>query len=314
MEIWQFIKEKLEASVSVMLLFVADSDGSSPGKPGFKMAVAGDNSFTGTIGGGIMEYKLVEMARQLMAENKKEILLKWQHHDKNQPADQSGMICSGSQLNVFMPLSLIDIQVVDQITAGTPVTIQLSQNGIALRETAPQEMSLRFLYESDLEWLYTEKINERPVIHIIGGGHVSLALSELMCFLGFYSKVYDDRPELNTILQNFFANEKILVSGYEELGTLVNDTVNDYAVVMTMGYRTDKIALLQLLKKEFYYLGMMGSITKVETLFNELKEEGIDEALLKKVFTPIGININSKTAQEIAVSIAAEIINEKNKI
>jgi xanthine dehydrogenase accessory factor len=82
---------------------------------------------------------------------------------------------------------------------------------------------------------------------------------------------------------------------------------------MTIGYRTDKIALQQLLKKEFYYLGMIGSEHKIETLMNELMAEGVPEAALKKVFTPIGVNIYSKTTPEIAVSIAAEIIREKNK-
>jgi xanthine dehydrogenase accessory factor len=134
-----------------------------------------------------------------------------------------------------------------------------------------------------------------------------------MCFLGFYSKVYDDRRELSTILQNFFANEKITIPGYEQLGEYIADCKNDYAVIMTMGYRTDKIALLQLLQKEFYYLGMMGSEHKTEILMSELKAEGISEAALKKVFTPIGVNIFSKTTPEIAVSIAAEIIREKNK-
>jgi xanthine dehydrogenase accessory factor len=58
---------------------------------------------------------------------------------------------------------------------------------------------------------------------------------------------------------------------------------------------------------------MMGSVNKIETLFDELKAEGYPAEALKKVFTPIGINISSKTSQEIAVSIAAEIIREKNR-
>ena len=80
-----------------------------------------------------------------------------------------------------------------------------------------------------------------------------------------------------------------------------------------MGYRTDKIALQQLLNKEFYYLGLMGSEHKIDQLLNEVKAEGASAAALEKVFTPIGLNIYSKTTPEIAVSIAAEIIREKNK-
>ena len=65
------------------------------------MAVAADGSFSGTIGGGIMEYKLVEKAKVLLANGTSETSLMWQHHDKKS-SDQSGMICSGSQLIAFI--------------------------------------------------------------------------------------------------------------------------------------------------------------------------------------------------------------------
>jgi xanthine dehydrogenase accessory factor len=277
------------------------------------MAVAADGTICGTIGGGIMEHKLVEKAKDMLLKNEKEVLPMRQYHNKEHTTDQSGMICLGNQLNVFIPLSSADEKTIETILQEGPYTIQLSPKGLSIHESTPADKNHSLQFKSNEDWLYNEKINQRPVIHIIGGGHVSLALSELMCFLGFYSRVYDDRPELNTILQNFFANEKIIVTSYEHLGEYITDCRNDYAVIMTVGYRTDKIALQQLLKKEFYYLGMMGSEHKIETLLNELKAEGVSEAALKKVFTPIGVNIYSKTTPEIAVSIAAEIIREKNK-
>jgi xanthine dehydrogenase accessory factor len=313
MDVWKFISNKLSAAQQVMLLYVLSSEGSSPGRSGFKMAVANDGSICGTIGGGIMEHKLVEMAKDMLDKNEAIVVLKRQYHDKEHTTDQSGMICLGNQLNVFIPLTSADEKTIETILLDGPNTIQLSPKGLSIQQSTPADKNLNLQFNSNENWLYSEKINQRPVIHIIGGGHVSLALSELMCFLGFYSKVYDDRPELNTVLNNFFANEKITIPGYEQLGEYITDSKNDYAVIMTMGYRTDKIALQQLLKKEFYYLGMMGSEHKTEILMSELKAEGISEAALKKVFTPIGVNIYSKTTPEIAVSIAAEIIREKNK-
>ena len=313
MDVWKFIQEKLSAAQQLMLLYVLESEGSSPGRNGFKMAVATDGSICGTIGGGIMEHKLVEKAKVMLQQNESSVLLMRQHHDKEHTTDQSGMICSGSQLNAFIPLSSSDEKNIAAIVEDGQLTIQLSPKGLSIQESTPKDKNFSLQFQSETDWMYSEKLNQRPVIHIIGGGHVSLALSELMCFLGFYSKVYDDRRELNTILQNFFANEKIIIPGYEQLGEYINDCKNDYAVIMTLGYRTDKIALLQLLNKGFYYLGMMGSEHKIETLFSELKTEGIAEESLKTVFTPIGVNIYSKTTPEIAVSIAAEIIREKNK-
>ena len=313
MDVWKFISVKLAAAQAVMLLYVLDSEGSSPGRSGFKMAIAADGTICGTIGGGIMEHKLAEKAKAMLQKNEMEVLLMRQYHDKQHTTDQSGMICLGNQFNAFIPVTQADAKAIETILQEGPYTIQLSPNGLSIHESIPADKNHSLQFKSNQDWLYIEKINQRPVIHIIGGGHVSLALSELMCFLGFYSKVYDDRPELNTILQNFFANEKIMVTGYEQLGEYIIDCKNDYAVIMTVGYRTDKIALQQLLKKEFYYLGMMGSEHKIETLMNELKAEGVPDEALKKVFTPIGVNIFSKTTPEIAVSIAAEIIREKNK-
>jgi xanthine dehydrogenase accessory factor len=313
MEVWKFISGKLATAQAVMLLYVLDSEGSSPGRSGFKMAVAADGTIYGTIGGGIMEHKLAEKAKAMLQKNEKEILLMRQYHDKVHTTDQSGMVCLGNQLNVFIPLTSADEKIIETILQEGQYTIQLSPKGLSIHESTPVDKNYSLQFKSNEDWLYVEKINQRPVIHIIGGGHASLALSELMCFLGFYSKVYDDRRGLNTILQNFFANEKITVSGYEQLGDYITDCKNDYAVIMTMGYRTDKIALQQLLQKEFYYLGMMGSEHKTEILMNELKANGVAEEALKKVFTPIGVNIYSKTTPEIAVSIAAEIIREKNK-
>lgn len=313
MDVWKFIQDKLSAEQQVMLLYVLQSEGSSPGRNGFKMAVAADGSICGTIGGGIMEYKLVEKTKAMLLQNETTVLLMRQYHDKEHTTDQSGMICSGNQLNAFIPLSAADKSSIDTIVLDGQNTLQLSPKGISIRESTPKDKNFSLQFQSDTDWVYAEKLNQRAIVHIIGGGHVSLALSELMCFIGFYSKVYDDRPELNTILQNFFANEKIIVPGYEHLGAYITDCKNDYAVIMTMGYRTDKIALQQLLNKEFYYLGLMGSEHKIDQLLNEVKAEGASAAALEKVFTPIGLNIYSKTTPEIAVSIAAEIIREKNK-
>jgi xanthine dehydrogenase accessory factor len=133
-----------------------------------------------------------------------------------------------------------------------------------------------------------------------------------MSYLGFYIKLYDNRPGLNTIDDNTFVNEKIIVD-YNKIGEIINGNPDEYVAIMTFGYRDDKIVFSKLMDKEFFYIGMIGSEAKIKTLFTEFQEEGIDPERWKHVFIPIGLNIFSKTAKEIAVSIAAEIIREKNK-
>jgi xanthine dehydrogenase accessory factor len=85
-----------------------------------------------------------------------------------------------------------------------------------------------------------------------------------------------------------------------------------YVVVMTVGYRTDAVVLRQILAKNVRYLGVLGSAAKMKTLLNDLENEGFHNAILRGIRTPIGLNIHSKTPEEIAVSIAAEIIGVKN--
>jgi len=310
MNVWEFIHEKLYDGIKVMLICVLESEGSSPGRQGFKMALAEDGTYSGTIGGGIMEHKFIEKAGQLLKQHETKVLLQKQYHDKNKGENQSGMICSGSQLNVFVPVSAMDKKAVINIFALKGNTIQLSPAGISL--VAEKAKGLQ--YTNDENWVYTEAIDQRPVIHIIGGGHIGLALSELMLILGFYIKVYDDRPGVRTLLQNNFADEKIIIPGYDQLNDFFTAGENDYVVIMTVGYRTDKVVLKQLINKNFFYLGLLGSQHKIDTLFSELKEEGIAQGSLDKIFSPIGLNIESKTTKEIAVSIAAEIIKQKNSV
>ena len=308
MEPWKFIQQKLAANKKIILLYVLESEGSSPGRQGFKMAVANDGEICGTIGGGIMEHKLVEKARVMLMQNESGVLLQQQYHDKEKTKDQSGMICSGSQLNAFIPLTSAEKETIDKIIFSENKSIHISPTGLKVND----ESANGLLYKTGTDWIYSESINLQPVIHIIGGGHVALALSELMYYLGFYIKLYDDRPELNTIAANTFANEKLIVN-YENISDHFNGTENDFVVIMTIGYRTDKIVLKQLMNKSFFYIGLMGSDHKIKMLLQQMEEEGISSQSLKNIHTPIVINIFSKTTKEIAVSIAAEIILEKNK-
>jgi xanthine dehydrogenase accessory factor len=312
-EVWEFIQDKLSHNINVLLLSVLESEGSSPGRKGFKMAVSADEELCGTIGGGIMEYKLVERARSILQSGIKDISVVRQFHDKEHAKDQSGMICSGSQLNLLMPLTASGAkktieQIVEAQKKNEKKAIHLSPTGIQVTDDPANE----FNYKTETDWSYIETINQRPVIHIIGGGHVALALSELMHYLGFYIKLYDDRAELNTIEQNSFADEKHFVD-YESIAENIISAEDDFVVIMTIGYRTDKIVLKQLLNKKFFYLGLLGSEKKNERLFTELRQESADEKKLSKVWAPVGLNIYSKTTREIAVSIAAQIILVKNK-
>jgi xanthine dehydrogenase accessory factor len=309
---WLFLSEKLSSSQHCLLLYVLESIGSSPGRRGFMMAVAADGTFTGTIGGGIMEYKLVEKAKADLLKGHLNLSTIQQHHDKAHGTDQSGMICSGSQRVAFVPLGAGDAPLIQAIAQAIenrkPVSLGFSPLGMELLEGATS----KWKYENEANWQSVEPLTLQPVVHIVGGGHVALALSEQLHWLGFYIHVYDNRPNLSTLEYNQFAHEKHLVD-YEDMGKILAYAANDFVVIMTVGYRTDKLVLKQLLHLPFYYLGMLGSERKVAVLLEELRNEGATPAQIARIFTPIGLPIYSQTTHEIAVSIAAEIIREKNK-
>ncbi len=311
MDVWTFLAQKQRSDIPVLLLLVLESEGSSPGRQGFKMAVAADGDISGTIGGGIMEHKLVEKARTMLAQETHDILLMRQHHDKQHTKDQSGMICSGSQLIAFISVGKDLLPTIRQIAESTHTQwLRVTAHGFQVFSEAPAFTPGYGLIHG--EWQYVERLQHQPVVHIFGAGHVGLALSEVLYRLGFYVHIYDDRERLNTFEQNCFAQEKHLID-YEQVTATLQSTPDDYAVIMTMGYRQDKLVFRQLLSRPWFYLGMMGSDHKVTTLRAELAQEGMTDEEWEHVFAPVGVPIFSKTAQEIAISIAAEMIREKNK-
>ena len=312
---WKLISDSLTRRVPVMLLYVLDSKGSSPGRRGFFMAVNACGNMEGSIGGGIMEHKFVEMAKEKLTQNGHTLVIKQQIHDKKAAKNQSGMICSGEQIICLYQVKAEDnttIQnIVNSLAQNKNGFLTLSPKGINFKNEATGYDDL-FIMKSEADWLYQEITGYRHHVYIIGGGHCALQLSRLMSILGFYVHVYEDRPELNTLQQNEYANEKTLVKDYNELTDLIGSGMNNYVVLMSWGYRTDDIAFRALIGKDFKYLGILGSRKKIKKMFADYRETGITQEKLKSICSPIGIQIKSQTPEEIAVSIAAQIIKVKN--
>ena len=116
MKHWQFIQQKLKQDQSVYLLTVIQHKGSSPGRQGFKMVVADDHEIYGSIGGGVMEYNLVELCKELIKNKEKTSFIKHQIH-RGTIVDGSGMICSGEQTVIFYPLNRSHLTIIENILA-----------------------------------------------------------------------------------------------------------------------------------------------------------------------------------------------------
>lgn len=299
------------------MLVVAESSGSSPGRAGYKMAVGADGELCGSIGGGVMEVNLVERSRKLLSEPGASATgfltpqIIEQVHQKNSP-DASGMICSGRQSVILTQLTPKDLRIItsiiEAIDSRQQLYINFSPGGLGTKTNADPG----FVKTADVDFAYTERLGHKHELHIIGGGHCALALSELMLKLDFRITIFDDRSELNTIEKNRFADEVRIIESYNDISEHIPSDPNAFVVVMTLGYAFDEMVIRNLIEKDFLYFGVLGSRAKMAMLLRVLEQEGISPDRLSRIRTPIGLPINSHTPEEIAVSIAAEIISVKN--
>lgn len=312
--IWQFILNYLENGKKVTLLIVAESSNSSPGRQGFKMAVAEDAEVYGTIGGGIMEKDMMEFALEFLF-SEEHTAIKRLHHSSTTKFEKSGLICGGRQTIIFKKLEQHHQPLIEKIiynahnriTGGLIVSASQFEYG-----EGASTVDIEFDDKGET-WEYREQIGVTNTAYIVGGGHIGLAVSRIMKSIGFYVVVFDHREDVFTLEQNEYADE-IIICNYEEIGGKVRRGNKSYVIIATPMHAGDTAALKSVINKNVKYIGLMGSKRKIKTIFDVLRDEGIDENLFDKVFTPIGIEIEAETPEEIAVSIAAEIIKVKNRV
>ncbi len=311
MNIWEFIKSKLEENKNVVLMLVIDNQGSSPGRRGFKMAVADDGKMIGSVGGGVMEYNMVELAKKQFTQPKG-IFLKRQNHCSDNHPDSSGMICSGSQIIAFYPLDRACLSVVESIVKADNGSLEFNESGVIFKQDRKQEQEFITDTIDENKWSFSEQLGLKNKLFVFGAGHVSVALSQLFKQLGFHITIFDNRDEdLTTFKNNSFADSKQIIR-YEEVANYIPEGENIYVVIMTFAHSSDRKVLKDLIDKKLKYLGMMASKKKAKTIYEQLEKEGVSAEQLSRVDSPIGIQINSQTPDEIAVSIAAKIISVKN--
>lgn len=321
--IWQLAAQALEEENPAMLLYVIDSKGSSPGKQGFFMVVVdegslGQLSVEGSIGGGMMEYNFVEMAGEKLRAHEAKAQTTKQYHDIDGSADQYEMISSIEQTIFMYTLQQKDkstiYSIISSIENNQNGTLILSPSGIGFSEEVPDK-NCEFIVRSEEDWIYREKTGFKWRLFIIGGGHCALALSNLMRKLDFYIRIYDDRSHIKTLLANEAAHEKHIVSDYAELAELVLPGDDHYVVIMTRDYRSDERALRALMGKKFRYLGVLGSRGKVDKMIRQYRAEGMMKDWTDSISAPTcNVDIRSESPEEIAVSIAGDIINAKNAV
>ncbi|UCH59997.1 MAG: XdhC family protein [Anaerolineales bacterium] len=231
------------------LCTIIQSHGSTPRRSSSKMLVYPDGSILGTIGGGVMESRVIAEALQAMQEGNPRLL----SYSMSDPQRGDPGVCGG-QLEI-----------------------------------------------------YVEPIQPKPVLVVIGAGHVGKAVAYLAKWLGFRVVISDDRPD--------FCNPEAIPDGDEfypvplaELSQHLEITPWSYLVLTTRGVDIDVPGLPSLLNSQAAYIGVIGSRRRWETTRKQLFEVGVERTQLDKVRSPVGLELNAETPEEIAVSILAEII------
>jgi len=184
-----------------------------------------------------------------------------------------------------------------------------------LKEGTPKLLELQKTGQTLASLVFVEPITPQPTVYIFGAGHIGFAVSKIAKMTGFRVSVIDDRPAY-ACAARFPEADEFFVEDPADMVPRLNLNKVSCLVIACRGHLEDQRVLAQVVNTAAGYIGMLGSRKKTKTVFANLKAEGVTQAALDRIHSPIGIPISTETPEEIAVSIMAEIIDirrRKNK-
>ena len=290
---WKQVKETIDQNIEVIVCVVVSHTGSSPGKTGFKLLVDQRGKTYGTVGGGIMEFDLLQELTTRF-NNFNGIEFKEYVH-RESVANRSGSICSGKQTIFIQKVKRTEFSEIIK-NYGSKKYLHFTSYGLKIEDHISDEH-------------YCEELDYKNKIHLFGCGHIGYATSRILNTLDFHISLYDHR-ELDLINENIFVHKKY-IGPYEQ--HIANIQQNDFVVIVTFGYDFD-LRILKSIHNHLTpkYIGLMGSKTKVKKIFYQLRSSGVSHEFIDNINAPIGLKISDGTAEEIAVSICAQILEIKN--
>ncbi len=314
------IKERLELQEALVLVTITATSGATPRGAGARMLVGERGCICGTIGGGAVEHRSIQMAQKVL----KEKCSRTQDFSLTKNDIQNlGMICGGDCSVFFQYLPAGDEAIIAlareaERRFGSDEEFWLICDigaGGRLRLTDRRDMEMvRYLtrrpcrIQENGKDFYIEQIHSSGRVYIFGGGHVAQELVPVLTHVGFRCVVIDDREEF-TKPSLFPDAEKIILGDFQAISDYLTIGNEDYVCVMTRGHAFDTVIQAQVLKCRPAYCGVIGSRSKAAGVRKTLKDEyGLSDEELNMVITPIGLNIRAETPAEIAISIAGQMI------
>ena len=346
MGIFHSIAGLLAGGESLVLATIVSRSGSAPRAVGSRMVVRRDGTIIGTIGGGILEARAQELAKEVF-QHGQAVLKKYVLTP--QDASQMGMVCGGvvqtlvqfldasqpgnlelyqaivaslearqrAWLITVLPSDFDVPQPTDQCLIKNEGTIvgNLDQQAVQALVAQASVGQPELISYQGKEYL-VESLCHAGTVYIFGAGHVSQQLAPLATLVGFSTVVLDDRQEFAN--RERFPNvaEVIVLDSFQRALEGLEINADSYLVLVTRGHAHDHTVLRQALKTKAGYIGMIGSRRKRDAVYAAMAKEGFVQQDFDRVFSPIGLAIGAETPEEIAVSIVAELIQvraEKNQ-
>lgn len=297
--------QELNNGKSCELVTILSVSGTAPREPGCSMLVgSGGRPLAGTVGGGRVEWQAVNRAAELL--NAKESGEEVFAHGMKTETD--GSSCGAKVMLRFSFCEAANAALVQALTEA------LSSGGGTLRLSPGGEASFRpgervsEVLKEDILSLY---LPPQDRVLLFGAGHVAQALVPLLRPLGFSVTVFDERsgladpahfPEARNVLNGSFS---------EDLPARTGAMPEDYIVIMSAAHSSDELILSHFMDRTYRYVGMLGSRKKAAAIRERLMKKGVPEARLNKVHIPIGLSIGARTPEEVALSVAAELVKTR---
>lgn len=290
-----------------VLCLVVGSRGSTPQAPGALMLVDDAASTFGTIGGGCVEAEVRREAFGMLSRGRSGPLRFKLNHDYGW---DDGLICGGTlELIVAPPPPPVALAaVLDDLSARRATAIDLHV-GPWLADGPEPDARPGADAAPQCQTVYRLHLPPRDRLYIAGAGHVGQAVARLALALEFEVRIFDDRTDL---LERAVPAGALGVAG--EIAERLRESPIDastYCLVVTRGHKHDEQALAAVVGRGAAYAGMIGSRRKVTLIFDDLAAIGVDRASLATVRAPVGLNIGAVTVEEIAISIAAQLVEAR---
>ncbi|HAO80749.1 MAG TPA: hypothetical protein DCQ92_17610 [Verrucomicrobia subdivision 3 bacterium] len=282
------------------LALIAGTKGSSPQRAGAKAIFFADGKITGTLGGGCLEAEVQARALTALKTGQPAEFDMLLDHDFGW---DDGLICGGSVNGVILPHAAQSKNLWHELVNVTS----------PIRWGVKKDFSIARVMENNSdEWLYQETVSPPMELWIAGSGHVAQAVAPLALQLDFAVTIFDDRPELAN--HEFFPSAtKLRVGGWHELLKFRPPT-NAFGLIVTRGHQHDALALSEWINFPFAFLGLIGSRRKARIIREQFMRQKLATAeQFDRVACPVGLDIAAVGTHEIAVSIIAQLIQQRAK-